>query len=73
MYLTEKSKQNISESIGIPYEELINKDDDEIKALVERKIGKKLKWKENAKIDGLPIMTMSKVNKKIDKMTRNER
>lgn len=26
MYLTEKSKQNISESIGIPYEELINKD-----------------------------------------------
>ena len=41
MYLSEKTKQLISESTGIPYEDLIRMDDDEITARVEAKIGKK--------------------------------
>ena len=41
MYLSEKTKQIISKSTGIHYEDLIRMDDDEITARVEAKIGKK--------------------------------
>lgn len=37
MYLSEKTKQIISEGIGIPYIDLIRMDDDEITAIVEKK------------------------------------
>ena len=68
MYLSEKTKQLISESTGIPYEDLIRMDDDEITARVEAKIGKKIKWKKGAMVDGLPIVTPDEIDERIDKI-----
>ena len=64
--LSSKTKKILSERIGIPYEKLIQMDDDEIEAFIEQKTGKKITWPKGAKINGLPIKTMEDVNKKID-------
>lgn len=41
MILNEETKKKLSEAIGIPYEQLILMDDDEIQKYIEQKIGKK--------------------------------
>ena len=66
MYLSEKTKQIISESTGIHYEDLIRMDDDEITARVEVKIGKKIKRKKDAMVDGRPIITPDEIDRRID-------
>ena len=71
MYLSEKTKQIISEGIGIPYIDLIRMDDDEITAIVEKKIGRKIKWKSGAMVDGLPIVTSDEIDRRIDKIIKN--
>ena len=68
--LSSKTKKILSERIGIPYEKLIQMDDEEIEAFIEQKTGKKITWPKGAKINGLPIKTMEDVNKKIDELER---
>lgn len=68
--LSSKTKEIISKRIGIPYEKLIQMDDEEIEAYIEQKTGKKITWPKGAKVDGLPIMTMGDVDKKIDEWER---
>ena len=62
--LSSKTKEILSKKIGIPYEKLIQMDDEEIEAYIEQKTGKKITWPKGAKVDGLPIMTMEDVDKK---------
>ena len=62
--LSSKTKEILSKRIGIPYEKLIQMDDEEIEAYIEQKTGKKITWPNGAKVDGLPIMTMEDVDKK---------
>jgi len=71
MQLSEKTKKQISELLGIPYEKLINMDDDEIRLDLEKKTGKKVKWPKAAKVDGLPIKTMEEVEKGLDKIIKS--
>lgn len=68
--LSSKTKKILSERIGIPYEKLIQMDDEEIKTFIEQKTGKKITWSKGEKINGLPIKTMEDVNKKIDELER---
>ena len=68
--LSSKTKEIISKRIGIPYEKLIQMEDEEIEAYIEQKTGKKITWPKGAKVDGLPIMTMEDVDKKIDEWER---
>lgn len=68
--LSSKTKEILSKRIGIPYEKLIQMDDEEIEAYIEQKTGKKITWPKGAKADGLPIMTMEDVDKKIDEWER---
>ena len=70
MYLSEKTKQIISKSTGIHYEDLIRMDDDEITARVEAKIGKKIKWKKDAMVDGRPIITPDEIDRRIDEIIK---
>ena len=63
--LSSKTKEMLSKRIGIPYEKLIQMDDEEIEAYIEQKIGKKITWPREAK-----IMTMEDVDKKIDEWER---
>ncbi len=68
--LANKTKELLSKRIGIPYEKLIQMDDEEIEAYIEQKTGKKITWPKGAKIDGLPIRTMEDIDKKIDDFER---
>ena len=68
--LSSKTKEILSKRIGIPYEKLIQMDYEEIEAYIEQKTGKKITWPKGAKVDGLPIMTMEDVDKKIDEWER---
>lgn len=68
--LSSKTKEIISKRIGIPYEKLIQMEDEEIEAYIEQKTGKKITWPNGAKVDGLPIRTMEDVDKKIDEWER---
>ena len=68
--ISSKTKEILSKRIGIPYEKLIQMDDEEIEAYIEQKTGKKITWPKGAKVDGLPIMTMEDVDKKIDEWER---
>lgn len=70
--LSNKTKELLSQRIGIPYDKLIQMDDEEIEAYIEQKTGKKITWPKGAKIDGLPIRTMEDVDRKIDKMIGKE-
>ena len=62
--ISSKTKEILSKRIGIPYEKLIQMEDEEIEAYIEQKTGKKITWPKGAKVDGLPIMTMEDVDKK---------
>ncbi len=68
--LSNKTKEILSKRIGIPYEKLIQMEDEEIDAYIEKKTGKKITWPKGAKVGRLPIRTMEDVNKKIDEMER---
>lgn len=66
--LSDKTKEIISRKVGIPYEQLIEMDDEDIEKYIEKKTGKKIKWPKGAKIEGLPIRTMEDVDRKIDNL-----
>lgn len=42
--LSDKTKELLSKRIGIPYEKLIQMEDEEIDAYIEQKTGKKITW-----------------------------
>ena len=58
------------EQEGIPYKKLIQMEDEEIEAYIEQKTGKKITWPKGAKVEGLPIITMEDIDKKIDEWER---
>ena len=60
--LSSKTKKMLSERIGIPYEKLLQMNDEEIDAFIEQKTGKKITWPKGAKVDGLQIETMEDLN-----------
>ena len=68
--LSNKTKELLSRRIVIPYEKLIQMDDEEIETYIEQKTGKKITWPKGAKIDGLPIRTMEDIDKWIDELER---
>lgn len=68
--LSSKTKELLSERIGIPYEKLIQMEDEEIEKFIEQKTGKKITWPKGAKVDGLPIRTMEDIDKRIDQLER---
>lgn len=69
MKLSNKIKEILSERIGIPYEKLLQMEDEEIDAYIEQKTGKKITWPKGAKV-GLPIITMADIDKRIDELER---
>ena len=62
-----ETKKLLSQRIGIPYEKLIQMDDEEIEDYIEKKTGKKITWPKGAKVDGLPVETIEETTKKMDK------
>ena len=42
--LSDKTKELLSKRIGIPYEKLIQMEDEKIDAYIEQKTGKKITW-----------------------------
>lgn len=70
--LSNKTKELLSKRIGIPYEKLIQMEDEEIDAYIEQKIGKKITWPKGAKVDGLPIRTIEDVDQRMDEMVSKE-
>ena len=72
--LSEKTKQAISRNVGIPYEELINMDWDDIDKHIENKTGKKLTYDTRLWIDGIPldenhILTREKADRRLDEIS----
>ena len=70
--LSNKTKELLSKRIGIPYEKLIQMEDEEIAAYIEQKTGKKITWPKGAKVDGLPIRTIEDVDQRMDEMVSKE-
>lgn len=62
--LSNKTKEIISNRIGIPYEKLIQMEDEEIDAYIEKKTGKKITWPKGAKIEGESITSLEEKEKK---------
>lgn len=48
--LSNRTKKFLSKRLEIPYEELMQMQDEEIEAFIEQKTGKKITWPEGAKI-----------------------
>ena len=85
MKLSEETKKSISETVGIPFEELINMDDEEIVAHIEKKTGKKVVFSKEPRtvsmmgsgddsvlIDQGKIKTMEEVDAKIEKTIKGK-
>lgn len=70
--LSETTKQIISRKVGIPYEQLLEMDDEEIEAHIEKKIGRKITWPKGAKVDRLRIRTMEEVDRRINKIVNED-
>lgn len=67
-YLSEETKKSLSRRIGIPYDTLIQMDDEAIERFIEEKTGKKITWPKGAKVDGLPICTMEEVDRRLQSL-----
>lgn len=72
MYLNDETKKSLSSIIGMPYESIIQMDEDEMQRHVEKKRGKKVSWAKGIKVDGLPIRTLESVEQKMDKICRRQ-
>ncbi len=73
---SETTKQNIAESVGLPYEKIIDMDDDEITAHIEKKNGKKMGYAQpramfvgsgddSVYLDAGRLMTLADVDRKL--------
>lgn len=74
MYSSEETKQSLARQIGIPYEELIAMDDDEMQKFVETKTGKQFGWKEGIKVKGISIVSIQQEERKrLEEMRKRAR
>ena len=76
--LNDKTKEHISVLMGLPFDEIINMDYEELERYIELKIGKKPEWDLKKRIDGIPlddehILTLEQVDKELDKITNEQR
>lgn len=72
--LIEKTKNNISRIFGLPFDEIVNMDYEELEKYIEQKIGKKPTYDLRMMIDVIPmdedhIITIEQVDEQIDKIT----
>ena len=72
--LSEKTKENISRAIGLPFDEIVNMDFEDLEKHIEQRIGKKPTYDLRLRIDGIPIdeehiITIEQVDKELDKIT----
>ncbi len=85
MKLSDETKKAISKTIGIPFDELIKMDDEEVIAHIEKKTGKKVVFSKNPPpvsmmgsgddsvlIDQGKIRTMDDVDKQIEKILKGK-
>lgn len=85
MKLSEETKKSISETVGIPFDELIEMDDEQILAHIEKKTGKKVTFSkepphvslmgtgdDSVLIDQGKIRTMEDVDAKIEKTIKEK-
>lgn len=70
MELSNKTKKQIESITGLSIEEINAMDISEENRYVEKKIGKSLSWREGLSVEGRPIRTMPKVDKRIEEITR---
>lgn len=76
--LSEQTKENISRVIGLPFDEIVNMDFEDLEQHIEQKIGKKPTYDLRMRIDGIPmdeehIITIEQVDKEFDKTTSGPR
>lgn len=76
--LSEKTKENISRAIGLPFDEIVNMDFEDLEKHIEQRIGKKTTYDLRLRIDGIPIdeehiITIEQVDKGLDKTTSEPR
>ena len=76
--LKNETKKHISILMGLPFDEIINMDYEELERYIEQKIGKKPEWDLQKRIDGIPlddehILTLEQVNKGLDKMVNEQK
>lgn len=72
--LSEKTKENISKAIGLPFDEIVNMDFEDLEKNIEQRIEKKPTYDLRLRIDGIPIdeehiITIEQVDKELDKTT----
>ena len=82
--LSEETKKKMSEAIGIPYEKLIEMDDSEITAYIEKKNGKRMGFSrpnpmftgsgdDSVLIDRGRFSSMQEVDKRIDEIVKGHK
>ena len=72
--LSEKAKENISRTIGLPFDEIVNMDFEDLEKYIEQRIGEKPTYDLRLRIEGIPIdeeliITIEQVDKELDKTT----
>lgn len=72
MKLSKQTQKSIEGTVGLPFDEILQMDSQQEKDYVEKKIGKKLSWREGLRVEGLPIRTMEEVDKKISKIIEKD-
>ena len=53
--LSEKTKENISRAIGLPFDEIVNMDFEDLEKHIEQRIREKSTYDLRLRIDGIPI------------------
>lgn len=76
--LKNETKKHISVLMGLPFDEIINMDYEELERYIELKIGKKPEWDLKKRIDGIPlddehILTLEQVDKELDKIANEQK
>lgn len=76
--LSEKTKENISRAIGLPFDEIVNMDFEDLEKHIEQRIGKKPTYDLRLRIDDIPIdeehiITIEQVDKELDKTTNGNK
>lgn len=76
--LSEKTKENISRAIGLPFDEIVNMDFEDLEKHIEQRIEKKPTHDLRLRIDDIPIdeehiITIEQVDKELDKTTNGHK
>ena len=76
--LSDQTKANVSRTIGLPFEKIVNMDVEDLEKHIEQKKEKKTTCDLRIRVDGIPIdqehiVTMEQVDKKIDEITNEHK